>query len=1081
MIASVLVPLQPTMAAFQSCTPSPGYTHCIRVTYTGADQTFTVPASFPSNSSLIVEVWGAAGGGAGYNGSPGSYRAGGGGGGYSKTSIPNINAGDSFTVVVGQGGSLVPSNNSPRTLGYGGGASPGQGDAGTTAGAGGGLSGVFLDIAKTQPLVISGGGGGASPGINPSSLANSGSAGGGGGGHAAASLGGTWAGFPGTLVAEGAGSGGGQAGAQYLGGHGADTGEPGGGGGGGYFGGGGGSNQVSGGNQNGGGGGGSGFVTSSVVVIQSGNGTIGDVGLSPSDPGIAGTPPSIGMVLNGSGGQYVDGIGASVVNGAGGNGMVVFQWSLPPAATPSPASDVVSSPYMGTAVFSPLSNDSVIRSESGYSSVGTSALDGTSLRLCGPGETLATCSQTVLNTAAGSYSLDVSTGAVTFQAQSGFVGSDPDAPSYKVCIAFTGSWAPTPPESCGLGTISLTVENAPPPTVVSDYSSGAIGSPLEVNVLSNDGAAVGLTLDQSTLGLCQDSATPASSCNLTSLTTASGSVSVNTTSGFVTFTPASGFVGLFQIDYSIADSNGVRAKAHVEFEVLPTPNNPTLTSDSFTGLKSISISGNVVTNDVIPAGASISLENSVASGQLTFSSGGTFLFTPTNNFVGEVSFSYKVCHPVPHAQVCSIAVTTLTVVEPVAPVAVADSFSGTTGQPITGNVLENDTYQIGTSVVVAVQPSNGTLQIQPNGGFTFTANSGFAGVSTFSYQACLPSPHQSLCSDGLVEINIAASAPAPAPSPEPVAPAPVVPEFVAPKPVAPEQPSVGGFSSSKLVTSQGLPVTLEVTPSDSSSQFCLVDLAGSSCIDRVVDPGVGVFELNSSSNVIFTPEIGFTGESSIQLREERVGNPPKDSLIRVLVEGPAGGQSLNIRHSQVAQFLPVATSSSEACLVQNASAGCSSEIFSNGDGFWRLNTNGVAIFEPSTDFAGESVAWIRVAVGSAFEFYRLTAVVAAKRPPVRLVLSGFVDGSSSVKGSFKERISDFVKRHSDYRVMGCIGFTEGPTVLRTDPRLALNRAINVCSYAQLVRGGEFELVAPRGFNQTLVGSWIRRAVIYLRD
>lgn len=1069
------------MGAMQNCTPSPGYTHCIRVSYSGTDQTFTVPAGFPSNSSLIVETWGAAGGGAGYAGSPGSYRAGGGGGGYSKTSIPNTNAGDVFTVVVGQGGALVSNPNSlSRTHGYGGGGQPGTTDAaGTTVGAGGGLSGVFRDSAKTQPLVISGGGGGASPGINPSSLANSGHVGGGGGGHAAASAGGTWSGFPGTLLAGGAGNGGSN-GAQYLGGHGANSGEPGGGGGGGYFGGGGGSSQIQGGNQNGGGGSGSGFASSSVVVLQSGNGTLGDAGVAPSDPGIAGTPPTIGRVLHGSGGQYIDGIGASTVNGAGGHGMVVFQWSLPPAATPSTVSDVVSSPYMGTAVFSPLSNDSVIRNESSYTSVGTSALDSTSLRLCGPDETIATCSQTVVSTAAGTYTLEISTSAVTFQATSGFVGPDPNAPSYKVCIGFTGSWSPTPPESCTLGTINLTVENAPPPTVVSDSVSGAIGSALTVNVLSNDSAAPGLSLAQSTLRLCQDPATPASSCNLTSLSTTSGNLTVDTTSGIVTFTPANGFVGLLQIQYAIADSNGVRAKTGLNFEVLPTPNNPALSADSFTGLKNISISGSVVTNDAIPAGASVVLETGVANGQLTFGSGGSFVFTPANNFVGTASFSYKVCHPTPHAQVCSIALATLTVSEPVAPIASADSFSGTAGQPITGNVLLNDTFQSGTSVAVSTQPSNGTLVLQSNGSFTFTPSSGFVGVSSFSYQACLPAPHQSLCGSGLVAIDVMAPAPAPV-VPAPVIPAPVEPAPVAPTRPALEQPTVSEVSKPKAVTSAGLPVSVATNGSGSSGDVCLVNVALSSCSYRVVLVGVGVFGLHSSSTVIFTPEIQFIGDAEILLRQVRSGESPRESLLRFSVTKPVGDQSLSIRQANRAEFLPTVTSSPDACLVRNAADSCSAEILLNGIGVWKLNANNVAVFEPVPNFVGESVSWLRVTVGNSIEFHRFTAIVVAKRPPVRLVLTGFVDGSSLVKGRFKALISEFVNKHSDYRVMGCIGFTEGPKVLSTDPRLALNRAANVCSFAQLVQGGKFEVVPPRGFNQTSVGTWIRRAVIYLRD
>jgi hypothetical protein len=141
----------------------------------------------------------------------------------------------------------------------------------------------------------------------------------------------------------------------------------------------------------------------------------------------------------------------------------------------------------------------------------------------------------------------------------------------------------------------------------------------------------------------------------------------------------------------------------------------------------------------------------------------------------------------------------------------------------------------------------------------------------------------------------------------------------------------------------------------------------------------------------------------------------------------------------------------------------------------------VLVFEPTRGFVGQSVVWLRVTAGNAVEFQRFEAVVVSKRPPVRLVLKNFVDGSPELRESFKERIAEFVTKYSDYRVMACTGYTEGPTILSSDPKLALDRATNVCNYAQGVQGIEFELVPPRGLNETQVADWVRRAVITLRD
>ncbi len=317
MVFATLFPITASNAAQVACTASPGYTNCIRVTYTGADQTFTVPASYIPGKPLVVETWGAGGGGSTYYGAY-TPNSGGAAGGYSKTVLSGVAVGDTFTVVVGQGGIF----NGTSVNAYGGGGKYGTTTATAKGSGGGGFSGIFLDAAKSQPVLIAGGGGGASPGSNASGNP------GGGGGIGAAPATGTEAGKPGTLSAGGAAASYSNctaptAGAAYLGGTGAGNGEAGGGGGGGYFGGGGGACQTNG-SQNGGGGGGSGFFLSTrAKVIASGDGNGGTLG------GTA-TPNAVGTTLPASGGQYVAGIGAGGggdTGNSGGNGMVVFQWS----------------------------------------------------------------------------------------------------------------------------------------------------------------------------------------------------------------------------------------------------------------------------------------------------------------------------------------------------------------------------------------------------------------------------------------------------------------------------------------------------------------------------------------------------------------------------------------------------------------------------------------------------------------------------------------------------------------------------------------------------------------------------------
>ena len=93
------------------------------------------------------------------------------------------------------------------------------------------------------------------------------------------------------------------------------------------------------------------------------------------------------------------------------------------------------------------------------------------------------------------------------------------------------------------------------------------------------------------------------------------------------------------------------------------------------------------------------------------------------------------------------------------PIVVSDSVSGTEGQPITGDVLANDTDADGTTLVVNTtpisNPTNGTLQLNPDGTFTYTPNAGYVGTDSFRYEACDPDGN---CAQGTVQITINSAA-----------------------------------------------------------------------------------------------------------------------------------------------------------------------------------------------------------------------------------------------------------------------------------------------------------------------------------
>jgi len=280
--------------------------------YSGEDQTFTVPDGV---TSLSVKIWGAGGGGA----PPGGASNTGGAGGYTSGTL-TVTPGEVLTLIVGQGGINHEGHPLDRNYRYGGGASGGTGTGhGEKAGSGGGRSAIRRG---SEELATAGGGGGG--GWNE----DGGNAGGADGLPLQGSVSSTHA-EGGSTNNSGIGPGGvggspgvhgtesGVAGVQYYGGYseaingGGNT--EAGGGGGGFYGGGGGGNNT-------GGGGGSGYFggLDSGSTEGSAQGTTYPPNTSDSDyPD--GANPSVGSGGVGTGGSGSDPLG--------GNGLIVIQWS----------------------------------------------------------------------------------------------------------------------------------------------------------------------------------------------------------------------------------------------------------------------------------------------------------------------------------------------------------------------------------------------------------------------------------------------------------------------------------------------------------------------------------------------------------------------------------------------------------------------------------------------------------------------------------------------------------------------------------------------------------------------------------
>ncbi len=306
-------------------------TFTLTYTYTGSDQTLTIPSNISSN--VNIKCWGAGGGTVGKGAISTIYKTGlGGGGGYTEADFnKSFVAGQTLTIIVGQGGQT--SNNGVNLLSTygGGGGQPIAGDQNWGAASGGGRSAVRLP-GSVEIITAGGGGAGGGTVANASAGVCSGGAGGGlSGANAEASDPLTGApspnnaptvtqynGYGGTQIAGGIKGDGLVAtnntnGIQFIGGSGTSY-SPGGGGG--YYGGGGGgaTKTISGNNIWiwGGGGGGSSFVDTSkgtqIQMIQGDKATVAGTsffptGYSSANIGSGGVPDSTATTNSGKFGK----------------------------------------------------------------------------------------------------------------------------------------------------------------------------------------------------------------------------------------------------------------------------------------------------------------------------------------------------------------------------------------------------------------------------------------------------------------------------------------------------------------------------------------------------------------------------------------------------------------------------------------------------------------------------------------------------------------------------------------------------------------------------------------------------------
>ncbi len=228
-----------------------------------------------------------------------------------------------------------------------------------------------------------------------------------------------------------------------------------------------------------------------------------------------------------------------------------------------------------------------------------------------------------------------------------------------------------------------------------------------------------------------------------SLTDAPTGMTIDAATGEIAWTPNVDQAVPQSFDIAITDPAGNTTSQNVEVTVLGVipayPDNYDVNEDT---TLTVNAADGVLGNDDTTSGTlSVATIDLPSHGNLTLSSDGSFVYTPTANFSGTDSFTYQATNTT--GDESNVAKVTITV-NPVndVPVGVADvydtvvedtTFTVTAAEGVLANDGDDDE---GDALTVAIvdQAAHGTLTLNSDGSFSYAPDADYNGDDSFTYK-----------------------------------------------------------------------------------------------------------------------------------------------------------------------------------------------------------------------------------------------------------------------------------------------------------------------------------------------------------
>jgi hypothetical protein len=284
-----------------------------------------------------------------------------------------------------------------------------------------------------------------------------------------------------------------------------------------------------------------------------------------------------------------------------------------------------------------------------------------------------------------------------------------------------------------------------PPVAQNDTYTAASGEPLNVDVasgvLANDTDPEGDRLSAAIVDNPD-----------------SGSYTFRSDGSFI-YTSLDGFSGTDSFAYTVSDGTSTSEPATVQINVAPPPPGsntaPVAQNDIYTTAANqpleVDVDSGVLANDTDAEGDRLSatIVDNPQNGGYTFTSDGSFTYTPLEGFNGTDTFRYTVSDGTLTSEPATVQINvgdasetepTPEVEENIAPVAQDDIYTTAANQPlevdVASGVLANDTdANEGDRLRATIieNPQNGSYSFTSDGSFTYTPLEGFNGTDSFKY------------------------------------------------------------------------------------------------------------------------------------------------------------------------------------------------------------------------------------------------------------------------------------------------------------------------------------------------------------